>query len=973
MRLLGVAGHDSHSAPLVRSLVLQAVAAHGPADIRTAVLTDDPELWAFMKWLPHTQSRTGEWLVGTSSQSTRLLADISNQAAHTPVMLVVDVELTPDLVNALRALTSDVTLLVIAGNVRSLPSLCAATVKLSQSEAQYRAAQDSDEQAFSAAGVSELTAERTARALAAVVDPEAVGASGSLPDAVSLVDLLGPISADAMVRSWSAQPYEVVAPLGMTEDGPLMIDLVHDGPHALLAGTTGAGKSELLRTLVASLAYSVHPSELNFVLIDYKGGSAFDVCTELPHVVGSVTDLDPHLGDRARISLEAELHHREVLLRAAGASDISAYQQSGGTELPRLFIVVDEFAAMTTDLPDFVDCLVDIAQRGRSLGVHVLLATQRPAGIIKDNIRANTNLRLSLRVQSDADSKDVIESNEAAGLPRNRPGRGLVRKGPDETIAFQTAMVSGASASSVQTQIRPFLFSPEQPARDQAVECEGPTDLERLVAASKAAAASLEISPQRCPWLEPLPDSIHASDIAGVESDKATLVPLGLADNPQEQSQPGFGWSVSDGHVIAYGPASSGTSELLSTFVLSAAAECEPGAFHAYVLDHGTRGYGDLAELPHVGAVVSADDAERQKRVLARLSDELERRRAGGSGPVTALVVDNLPALLTSLDSGPGWAYRNLLEKLLADGSGLGLFVVATSPQATGLSSRYSSLIPTKYVFALADPTDVSLLGLRASEVPALPTGRAVDVSSGLVVQFMHCDPSAVRPAEGGPLPVETLASQIKRSELAERCETVDGLLRIPIGVASETLATASWELYEDDHIVVGGGIRTGRSTTLVSIAEALSESPEPVLSVAVSLRRSPLRDVATVDELITTEEGLVEFLDRLAPDTSRRRTVILIDDAESVADPGGRLEAFLAARRPNLHVVAAVRTDGTPGYGHWTKTMCAGRVGLLLDPAPHHGELLGVSVPKGTAVGIAGRGLLVAHGRSMLTQVAHP
>jgi DNA segregation ATPase FtsK/SpoIIIE, S-DNA-T family len=204
--------------------------------------------------------------------------------------------------------------------------------------------------------------------------------------------------------------------------------------------------------VVASWAASVDPEHLNFVLVDYKGGSAFAQCATLPHTVGMVTDLDEHLGQRALRCLEAELRYREQRLRDAGVSDLKEYLTQGHPEpLPRLVVIIDEFATMVAELPDFIDSLVGIAQRGRSLGVHMILATQRPGGAVNNNIRANTNLRIALRVQDVAESVDVLNSPLAATIARYQAGRGYLRLGPAEVFPFQAALVTGVTVAQEST------------------------------------------------------------------------------------------------------------------------------------------------------------------------------------------------------------------------------------------------------------------------------------------------------------------------------------------------------------------------------------------------------------------------------------------------------------------------------------------------------------------------------------------
>ena len=294
-------------------------------------------------------------------------------------------------------------------------------------------------------------------------------ATRGCPGQARLLDLLPADATDAasLETAWRVEPHSTRVPLGVGADGePYVVDLATDGPHVLVAGTTGSGKSELLQSLVAGLAVANRPDRMSFVLIDYKGGAAFRDCAGLPHTVGMVTDLDGHLTERALQSLGAELRRREQLLRAAGCTDLDSYltrdrgdRADGGDSadlaaaprgrppMARLVLVVDEFATLVDELPDFVGGLVGIAQRGRSLGVHLVLATQRPSGVVSADIRANTGLRIALRVTDPAESRDVVDVRDAADISRSTPGRAVARTGTAGVSLVQTARVTGRAVA----------------------------------------------------------------------------------------------------------------------------------------------------------------------------------------------------------------------------------------------------------------------------------------------------------------------------------------------------------------------------------------------------------------------------------------------------------------------------------------------------------------------------------------------
>ncbi|HEY9376531.1 MAG TPA: FtsK/SpoIIIE domain-containing protein, partial [Jiangellaceae bacterium] len=428
-----------------------------------------------------------------------------------------------------------------------------------------------------------------------------------------------------------------LAVIGESLDGPFAVDVRADGPHGLVAGTTGSGKSELLQTLIASLAVGNRPDEMTFVLIDYKGGAAFKDCNRLPHTVGMVTDLDAHLTTRALESLGAELRRREHQLARAGAKDIEDYLAARGPDnppLPRLMIVIDEFAALVAELPEFVTGLVDIARRGRSLGVHLILATQRPAGVVSAEIKSNTNLRIALRVTDRNDSQDVIESTDAAEISKSTPGRAFARLGHSSLVPFQSARIGGrisASADHAAVAVRALSWEARgRSAPAGLVEADDddvsvPTDLAALVEAVGIAAEQSGIAVPPSPWLPPLPDLVTLDDLgtesdAGDGSDAEIELPFGLVDVPREQRRAVATYNVSrGGHLAVVGAPRTGRSTQLRALAGAVGRHVSPRSVHLYGVDCGNNALLPLIGLPHTGAVVTRDQPDRLSRLTARL------------------------------------------------------------------------------------------------------------------------------------------------------------------------------------------------------------------------------------------------------------------------------------------------------------------------------------------------------------------
>ena len=817
--VVGIVGERGQALSLARALLCQAAVLHGPADLTVAVLTEDGgrDDWDWVKWLPHARDAGGaagrQLAVGTNAGAT-LAGELADRDADDPrqVLAVLD---SPALIEgrgaagrALLRAGEKVSGIVIARTSERLPAACTTVVELADEAGEARLLRPQTGQRIDpllVAGMSPESARECAVALARFEDADLQLAGGALPAHVGLLSLLGmgePAAADVR-RRWetSSGDTRLVTRFALSEDGPLDIDLIGDGPHGLVAGTTGAGKSELLRSLVAALAATHSPLRINFVLVDYKGGSAFGECAELPHTVGMVTDLDEQLGERALLSLEAELRYRERVLREHRATDLIEYDRlvaQGGTSppapLPRLLVVIDEFATLASELPDFVPSLVGIAQRGRSLGVHMLLATQRPSGAVNENIRANTNLRVCLRVQTTQDSSDVIDSPAAAKIPRNQPGRAQVRLGPSELIPVQTALVSGVTAgpAAAAVSMEPFVVTGDGDRQNGSDgESSAASDLKRLVGAAGEAFAAAH--PLRRPWLPPLPGHVALDELLAMGApralggDSGLVVPLALADDPEAQAQYPIGWNLNAGNLLLYGIGGSGTTTALSTLALALAETSDPARLHIYVLDFGAGELGALAELPHVGAVIGAAEHERQRRLLRRLRGELGVRRsmdpaARAGAPRIVVLLDGYGAFASEHGDIGGDALREALARVWADGAELGIHVAIAADRLGAVPTALASLAQQRLAFQLADVADYAQFGLMRRAIPHFVPGRAVVGGSAQVIQVARpagelpeevtaraARVSGATPAEGGPPPGRSAARERRRRCAARR------------------------------------------------------------------------------------------------------------------------------------------------------------------------------------------------------------
>ncbi|GLW65789.1 cell division protein FtsK [Actinomadura rubrobrunea] len=1040
--VLGVTGPRAASRGLARWLVAQAAALHSPRDLAIVVLCADEdgraaENWNWVRWLPHCAPREGEEcvaLVGADPESaahrvTELAIRVTErrraaQAASgffgqdkPPADAIpYNILLVLDGARALRRVPG-MPMLLSRGPEYGLYAICVDDEeRLLPEECTAVAAWDGPHtlrlrgQGLDAIGpvladqVSPSWADRVARALAPVRDVSREDAEDALPASARLLDLLDmpDPSAEHVLDAWRRTGGRTTrVPIGVGPDGPFEIDLRTDGPHGLIAGTTGAGKSELLQTLIASLAVANRPDEMTFVLIDYKGGAAFKDCARLPHTVGMVTDLDGHATERALESLSAELRRREEILLRAGAKDIDDYHDAGGTGLPRLVLVIDEFAAMVAELPDFIAGLVDIGRRGRSLGVHLILATQRPAGVVTADIRANTNLRIALRVTDPDESTDVLDAPDAADIAKSTPGRCYVRSGASELYPVQTARVGGrrpgGSAGPGSPSVLPLpwqsLGRPLPSPREAADDAPAVTDLAVLVQAVDEAARRAGIDKQPSPWLTPLPEKVKLTPrtAAGGSVVEVPPVPFGITDLPATQSREPLTLDLtSGGHLYIAGSAQSGRSTALRTIAGSLAGACSPYDVHLYAIDCGSNALLPLVALPHCGAVVSRDQLDRVERLIAALSAEVSRRQqllaeAGFASlseqRAAVAATDRLPWMLLLLDRWEGFTaafenydYGRLLDalvRLLREGASVGLRAVFTGDRS-GLSGQISTVFDRRLVLRMADPNDYGYAGLQEKQIPAaMPPGRALEVvGPGLPVResqigLLADDPSGTAqvaalqeiaracvtrygrlPRKQRPLHVDELPVRVTyREAMALDPEFLaPSPLWALVGVGGDTLSPVGIDLLnEGPGFVVAGPPRSGRSTTLLTIVHSLLDPSvggglTPV--VLITPRRSPLRELSGHPGVLGVLTGDADPDDLTDTIGDEHRYVVVVDDAELLdeTDLDDALCGVLRTARDGEHAVV---------IGGTTEDLGRGYRGFLSDTRrSRSGVLLSISSP---------------------------
>lgn len=624
--------------------------------------------------------------------------------------------------------------------------------------------------------VGTVDLERMARNLSVLIHEQ--GVISQIPENITFFEMYGihhPEELHASMRWRENESHKSLAvPLGVRSKDDIVKLNLHEkahGPHGLVAGTTGSGKSEIIQSYILSLAVNFHPYEVGFLLIDYKGGGMSSLFKGLPHLLGTITNLDGNESLRAMASIKSELERRQRIFNQYNVNHINSYNKlfklgKAKEPIPHLFLISDEFAELKKEQPGFMDELISTARIGRSLGVHLILATQKPSGVVNDQIWTNSRFKLALKVQNEADSKEIIKTGDAAFI--TQPGRAYLQVGNNEIYELFQSAWSGAAYSEEHVEVKDDrvyiinelgqgeLVNGDLSEGGEAAQVRA-TQLDVTVQYLATEFAKSGMKPVDKPWLPSLSGQIVSPCVADLDQNEVLSkdipdlrLPLGIVDIPEEQRQSEYTVDLLEGGNFVYFASSGyGKSTVLTTAILSLAIKNTVDQLYFYILDFGNNALMPLNMLPHTADYITFDDDEKLSKFFRIISEEIKRRKKLLAECMVqnfdvynqcneeklnaiAVVVDNFDVVKEK-----GFEAEEFFTRLSRDGAGLGIYLIISATRNSGI--RYATLnnFRNKVAGYLYETTEItSIVGKSTYELPDIKGRAMVKMETTNVMQM---------------------------------------------------------------------------------------------------------------------------------------------------------------------------------------------------------------------------------------------
>lgn len=805
--ILGAVGKWNETKEFMKQLILQIITFHSYEDIKFVFFTDEKHEgeWEFAKILPHTWSNDKqlrffatnyEEMCEISSYLERVLEtrtenDKDDYKSFSPYYIIItdNYKVAKNVQIVVRALklkkNLGMNVIVLNDNLSTLPNECTTFLSINgRNGAVFESELTSDKQKeFTIDNYTQGNFLNCCKKVANIPIKFAQD-SYALPNVIDFLEMYGVGKVEQLnsIFRWKmSNPTSTLqAPIGIDSHGMLFKLDIHEkahGPHGLIAGMTGSGKSEFIITYILSLAVNYHPNDVSFILIDYKGGGlagAFkneDTGVKLPHLAGTITNLDTLEMNRSLVSIQSELRRRQTIFNEArqalneGTIDIYKYQKfyhDGLVKEPvsHLLIISDEFAELKVQQPEFMDQLISAARIGRSLGVHLILATQKPSGVVNDQIWSNSRFRVCLKVQDKSDSNDMLKVPDAALIKQT--GRFYLQVGYNEFFGLGQSAWCGAAyfpTEKVKKKIDTSMnfvnnigsvVKESDEIRTDRVKSEG-EQLTNIVKYLSDIAIKENIKIKQL-WLDKIPALIYLDKLKV----KYNYIPtpfiinpiIGEFDDPFNQRQGILTLPISeDGNSIIYGSAGSGKEQMLNAIIYSTITNHKPEEVNFYILEFGAESLRIFSKAPHVGDILYLNDSEKISNLFKMLKTEIDRRKkifadysgdyqtyvklSGNTVPTFVVIINNYEAFNEVYQN-----YDEIILQLTREGIKYGIFFIFTTSASNMIRYRLAQNFKQKLVLQLNDESDYSsILGNVRGTKPSDIVGRGL-VDLGSIYEF---------------------------------------------------------------------------------------------------------------------------------------------------------------------------------------------------------------------------------------------